>query len=244
MARQKRTDGYGERLRLALEVGPRPMGVRQLARAVSDTHPELRGASYGGVRQYVEGNIRNPRVELLRAIAGALEVRPEWLAFDDGPMTAAEEEERKRPAIAPDPEQRERTRAAVFAAFGEETPALRAIGAGSVERLVLPAIEEVARWLGRTGLDLPGLEDEEGDQPGHRRYVEAARMLGRAVMAPLEALRLEPEYWTQGAKAQWLAMMLPTLATLANLEHGLGAMMRDKSTEKPTTDTEGDNGEA
>lgn len=231
MAGHKRTGGYNERLQLALEAGPRPMGVRQLARAVADAHPDLRGASYGGVRQYVEGNIRNPRGELLRAMADALGVRPEWLAFNEGAMTAAEEVARKEPAIAPEPGQVERTRAAVFAAFGAETASLRAVGVSATERMVLPAVEEVAQWLGRTGLNLP-LEDIEGEQPGHARYVEAARLLGRAVMAPLSILQLEPEYWTQGAKAQYAAHMLATLATLVDLEHSLGAMMRAQYTRK------------
>jgi transcriptional regulator with XRE-family HTH domain len=237
MGRKKRTDGYGERLRMALEIGPRPMGVRQLARAVADAHPDLRGASYGGVRQYVEGKIRNPRAELLRAIAGVLDVRPEWLAFDDGPMTAAEEEERKRPAITPDPEQIQRTRMAVFEAFRDETPGLRLIGIDAVDRFLLPAVDQVAQWLGPAGLNLP-FHDQEGEQDGHQRYVEAARLLGRAAVAPLQTLRLEPEHWTYGAKAQYLAAMIPTLATLADLEHSLGAMMRARYTAKPEPDQE------
>jgi transcriptional regulator with XRE-family HTH domain len=239
MARQKRTDGYGERLRMALEVGPRPMGVRQLARAVSDAHPELRGASYGGVRQYVEGNIRNPRAELLRALAGALGVRPEWLAYNEGAMTAAEEAERKRPAITPDPGQIQRTRAAVFAAFNQETPGLKAVGIAT-DRFVLPAVQEVAYHV---NLNQPGIEDEPaGEQTGHRRYVEAARILGRAVMAPLKALGLEPEYWPQGEKAHYLAHMLPLLTTLAELEHGIGAAVRGRQDYKLDT-REGDNAE-
>ena len=70
------TDGYRGRIRRALKQGPRPMSVRDLAREMGEKHPHLRGTSYGGIRQYAEGKIRNPRVELLRAIAETLGVRP------------------------------------------------------------------------------------------------------------------------------------------------------------------------
>jgi transcriptional regulator with XRE-family HTH domain len=89
--RQKATAGYDERLRQALERGPRTMALRPLADAIRERHPDLRGSSYGGIRSYVEGRVLNPRVELLRAIAGVLGVRPEWLAFDDGEMTLEDE---------------------------------------------------------------------------------------------------------------------------------------------------------
>jgi hypothetical protein len=73
------------------------MSVRQLARAVADAHPGLRGTSYGGVRQYADGQITNPRVDVLRALASTLGVRGDWLAFGEGPMTAiAESVERAR----------------------------------------------------------------------------------------------------------------------------------------------------
>lgn len=58
-------------------------------------YPHLRGTSYGGVRQYVEGAVTHPRVELLRAMADVLGVRGDWLAFDEGPMTDAEERGRQ-----------------------------------------------------------------------------------------------------------------------------------------------------
>ncbi|CAN5794890.1 hypothetical protein BH23GEM9_BH23GEM9_27840 [soil metagenome] len=49
-------------------------------------------------------------------------------------------------------------------------------------------------------------------------------------MAPLRILELEPESWTQGAKLQYLAHhTLPTLATLVELEYGLGGMLRAHS---------------
>jgi hypothetical protein len=195
------------------------------------------GTSYASARRYHFDREPSPDY-LARVTATFPEYRLDWLIADRGAMTVAEEEERKRPAITPDPEQIQRTRMAVFQAFGEEAPGLRVIGVGAIDRLILPAVEEVASWLGPAGLNLPGLEDGEGEQKGHRRYVEAARLLGRAVVAPLATLRLEPEYWTQGAKAQYLAAMLPTLATLTDLEHSLGAMMRAQYTAKPAPDSE------
>ncbi len=87
MGRMGRTVGYSTRLSEALLRGPRPMSVRGLAKAVNEKYPDLRGTSYGGIRQYAEGNVRSPRIDLLRAIADILVVRWEWLAFDEGGMT-------------------------------------------------------------------------------------------------------------------------------------------------------------
>lgn len=91
--RQKRTAGYAERLRWAMERGPKPMSARALARALEGSG--IRGTSYGGVRQYVEGKVRNPRVELLRAFADQLGVRGDWLAFGEGEPTEAAQRRRE-----------------------------------------------------------------------------------------------------------------------------------------------------
>lgn len=50
----------------------------------------VRGSSYGGIRQYVAGEIQNPRPELLGAMAKVLGVREAWLMAGSGPMTEAE----------------------------------------------------------------------------------------------------------------------------------------------------------
>ncbi len=89
--RHKPTDGYADRLTKARTEGPNPMSVRGLHRAVKQSFPDLRGTSYGGIRQYAEGKVKNPRVELLRAIAEVLGVRGDWLAFGEGPRTKEEE---------------------------------------------------------------------------------------------------------------------------------------------------------
>jgi hypothetical protein len=216
MPKKRRTDGYAERLQLALEVGPEAMSVRQLARTVAKRHPDLRGASYAGVRQYVEGNVRSPRIELLRAMAGTLDVRHEWLAFNDGPMTEAAAEASRRPTLGPSPEQVRRTRAAVFKAFLLEAGTLLPMGLASAQRVILPAVEAM----------VDKMAVESGQEPSDDDYITASRLLGSAVMAPLRTLGLAPESWPQGAKLQYLAHALPTLATLVELEHGLGAMLR------------------
>lgn len=79
--------GYADRLRVAMEQGPRPMGARPLAKELQRRFPGMRGTSYGGVRQYAEGKVISPRIELLRALADVLEVRADWLAFGEGEMT-------------------------------------------------------------------------------------------------------------------------------------------------------------
>lgn len=91
MSDQKPTDGYADRLKEARQWGPKPMSVRELAREVRAKYKDLRGASYGGIRQYADGAIASPRIDLLKAIAHVLQVRPEWLAFGNGTMTEAAE---------------------------------------------------------------------------------------------------------------------------------------------------------
>lgn len=92
---QKPTSGYAERLNEALEQGPRPMSIRKLGRKMDEEYGDLRGATYGGVRQYVAGKVKSPRIELLRAMANVLEVRADWLAFGKGAMTETAERARR-----------------------------------------------------------------------------------------------------------------------------------------------------
>lgn len=89
MADFKGMRGYADRIAEAMHRGPNPLtSPRRLSQALraDERHREIRGTSYGGVRQYVQGNIRRPRAELLRAIADVLGVRADWLLFDKGPM--------------------------------------------------------------------------------------------------------------------------------------------------------------
>lgn len=81
--------------RLLRALKRKEMSARSLAeRLQADLGKSTRGTSYAGVRALVAGEIRRPRLEVLRAAAGILDVRPEWLAAADGPMT--DEEERAR----------------------------------------------------------------------------------------------------------------------------------------------------
>jgi hypothetical protein len=89
------TTGYADRLSEALQRGPHPMSVRALARQIATAFPDLRGTSYGGIRQYAAGSVRRPRTELLQAIAEILGVRRDWLAFGEGAMTDKEENARQ-----------------------------------------------------------------------------------------------------------------------------------------------------
>lgn len=83
--------GYDRRLREALRDGPRPMTMRQFVSELQHMYPHLRGTSYGGVREYLEGNVMNPRTDLLHAMADVLGVRREWLSEGLGARTVAEE---------------------------------------------------------------------------------------------------------------------------------------------------------
>lgn len=77
---------YAKNIHRALD--RRSMSVRRLAELMKDR--DVRGASYGGVRLYADGGVKNPRTETLEAIAEVLNVRKEWLIRDEGPMTEAE----------------------------------------------------------------------------------------------------------------------------------------------------------
>jgi len=90
--RRKPTTGYSQRLQKALTEGPRPMSVRQLGREVVASGYRGRGASYGGIRQYVDGGVQHPRPELLEAISRTLGVRNDWLAWGEGAMTEDEQQ--------------------------------------------------------------------------------------------------------------------------------------------------------
>lgn len=216
---QTRTTGYDRRLREALEEGPRPMSIRQLGQEMEERHPEMRGATYGGVRQYAAGNIQNPRVELLRAIAHVLEIRPDWLAFDDGPMTEEEDgvAETTLRAIEEADGDAGWKRAlemkfGVLEGLGFEVPdltpitvpggdpwakfraQLRSMGRGHIPHWV-PPLFELARRLGL------GVTD--------------AKKLGAALHGPLVALGIEPRSMRQDDFNDYITGMIPVLLALA-----------------------------
>lgn len=141
MSDQKVTTGYADRIREAMAHGPRPISsVRGLASRVEHQHGDVRGASYGGVRQYHAGAIGTPRLELLQAIADVLGVRWEWLAYGEGEMT--EEEERRRKW---EERQREGGDGLTVEVSGRSAPRYSMLMHLTVNRLVdLPLS---ARWL-------------------------------------------------------------------------------------------------
>ncbi len=228
--RQKLTSGYGERLQRALLEGPRPMSIRQLGAEMEHRHPEMRGATYGGVRQYAAGNIANPRVELLRAIADVLGVRADWLVFGEGEMTEEEEaarvevEERAAVAGTKSPQEVERERAvqsklALLWAMGALPDRVRIDGSDDPTHVA----ERMHAFAQRVNLGyvppwLPALAEVRA-RYGRATIDDAA--LGRALGAVLEALGLDPAagvdstYRTQEWLDDYIAGMVPVLLALA-----------------------------
>lgn len=181
MPREKQTAGYAERLAIALQRGPRPMSVRRLQRKLAGEYPGLRGTTYGGVRQYAEGKVLNPRMELLRAIAEVLEVRGDWLAFGTGEMTRDQQEAREA-ADAAGPG---------LDAFNQQLD--RALREGL--RAGLPGLEDVGLAYGRLSRAVAILtlwrDDTTAEHPLPHGFGELARRVARAVAGPAEALDVD-----------------------------------------------------
>lgn len=185
------TDGYSQRLRKAMDNGPRPLSVRKLAGLLQESYPGLRGVSYGGVRQYVEGRVENPRVELLRAIARTLNVREAWLLYEDGAMTEGEdaaeriaEEQAERAiddyVVGPNPEVAEKV-------FLQEWPYyidMEVAAHYSLWRLWSKLVER-ERASGK--LSEPPTRGEDEDDIG----AACARKISRALRLSLEAVDLQ-----------------------------------------------------
>lgn len=220
--------GYRERLNKALKSGPNPMSVRALARKMQSRFPDLRGTSYSGLRLYVYGGrdeVAAPRHEVLRAIAEVLNVRPQWLLFDDGPMTEEEAahlartNELAKEALAETPNAERR------AARDEDVPRARA------KRLIQEAIvdlsgerprssEQIPYWA--EGLvevfrrllesDLSSLAlDEEGAE--HDGLADVAA----AVRGPIDAFEIDFEEmrdWPGHALADYITAITPALLAL------------------------------
>ena len=209
------TDGYRGRIRRALKQGPRPMSVRDLAREMGEKHPHLRGTSYGGIRQYAEGKIRNPRVELLRAIAETLGVRPDFLAFNQGEMTDDEE----RAAV-----QVEGVAMAALAGAAKEH------GPRSIEELGLQYWQEALELRDSV---LAGWARAGGMIAMTPRYMpywvaplaavcQRLRLdptdVGEVLLAPLRALGIDPAEMNRGrgeALSNYIVSMVPVLMALA-----------------------------
>jgi transcriptional regulator with XRE-family HTH domain len=90
---KKLTMGFKARLGRALARSG--MSVRGLGKELEAQYSgRVRGATYGALRQYLDESsrgVKNPRIELLQAIASILDVRWEWLAYDEGAATNHEQ---------------------------------------------------------------------------------------------------------------------------------------------------------
>jgi hypothetical protein len=192
---KKPTDGYDERLRRALESGPRPLSARGLAGELAAEHPRLnRGKSYGGVRAYIDGRVRNPRMDLLRAIADTLRIRWQWLAYADGPMTEAE----GAIAAAEGARRQEEAGAAVLGFLERELPDFPSLPDWS--RAVI--FEAVRRF---TRADLVTLSGEEVASELTPAAVEAAFHVGQTLAAVLNQAQESFGELSDDSKAELLA---------------------------------------
>lgn len=225
MGGQKKTEGYADRLTVALERGPRPMSVRALARKIEEEYSELRGASYGGVRLYATGGARNPRVELLRAIADVLQVRGDWLAFDDGEMTEMLQARREE---------------ATAASGGAE------LSAAELRTLVLH--RDILSGL---GLRTPGDDDPESHPywvapaseiwfqlvagAGTAAIMDPGVMIGRALRGPMEALGIDARKMHERNPTEfghYVLAMTPALLMLCQERLRVDRAESENSTEK------------
>lgn len=221
--RQKPTAGYEARIRLALNRGPRPMSVRGLQKELEKRFPDLRGTSYGGVRLYTEdNNVRNPRVELLRAFAEVLEVRADWLAFDEGEMTEAEQA--AADLVAPESwvmkaDPRTGFDQGMIEALADELPRVKGGLVRTIHRIVGLLEEMPATVLLDTAPE--AIETLLGGGVRERHAMErhlkegGLRAVARAIRAPADVLGIDLDEIPEDDFALYVDSMAVTLSVLA-----------------------------
>ena len=139
-----------------------------------------RGTSYGTVWSYVNGQApTEPRREVINALAEIFSVRPQWLAFESGRRTTAEEAAAKAMADGrrPEPDY-------VQAAFRKVLPDL--------ERLPYAESALLSAWellRGRLIDYAPPAATYKGQK---LMDTALATRLAEALMAPLDALQMNP----------------------------------------------------
>lgn len=255
MGKKRRTDGYHLRLGEALREGPKPMSVRGLGRDLSDAYPDIRGASYGGVRQYAAGRVLNPRMELLRAIADVLAVRWEWLAFDDGEMTDALEKARTEVSQQSD---------AAMAWMAYMDQASREQGAyqedlADAEEHVHPVLETLGVPVTKTGQLFPSwsaplarvehrfMPTRAPDLPSPtRRHPVSDPWAGSrvtqgdihlALRSFLDALHIDAAQMSTTTLDDYITVMVPVLLSLVPEHHRQDSLDQDDPQENDATDT-------
>lgn len=208
MARKKPTDGYDGRLRLALERGPMPMSVRAFAGLMGagggQARPDLRGTSYGGVRSYVEGRVRNPRMDLLRAMAQELGVRWQWLAHGEGEMTHEEEEARIQSSGLAAVRDREQV-------LWEQAFEIKA---GVSCALLDMDHDGLVQREGKRIIDIPHWVAPAAEVC--RRLRINPGQVGEALRAPLAALGVQPADLSHDELSDYIFGMTPVLLSLAS----------------------------
>lgn len=194
-------EGFGKRIRAELQNQKRT--IQWLQTEVEKGTGGATGSSWGSIYSYWRGKgpQDEPRPKIVKAIAEALGVLPNYLLYN-GPRTNDDS-----PLRVPSPENREamqRLRIAVYEAVRAELGPLMPVGVdvGIIE-MVMTAVASVARSMQMTG------DDYGTDESA--RYTESASLLGRAVVAPLRTLAIDPAQWTEPAKAQYVLQAIASL---------------------------------
>lgn len=219
---------FGRRLRdemsaADLDVQALQVEVRRLVKAATG---DTKGTSYGTIWSYVKGQAPiEPRREVIDALARVFRVRPEWLAFDRGQRTDAEEAAARLAAGAPPPQLDY-----VRTALREVIPDL--------ERLAYAEAALMSTWglLRGRWIDYAPAEATHTNQ--ERADILLARRLAEALLAPLQTLRLTnspdfsawafEEYLVLGAQALRQIFVVPTEAHFAPSLATWEAMLDDR----------------
>lgn len=153
-----------------------------LAKAMQD----VRGSSYGSIRNYLAGR-SEPPVEFLLAAAEHLGVDANWLAFGTDHPTKEHEEV-----------------AGLTAASIEEWGREEAVKLhnGVLQAMDAPSDYHPRHWIG------PLAEVR-------RRLGVDAKRLGRALLGPLDALDIEPGHMSEDDFNDFITAMAPVLLALA-----------------------------
>jgi transcriptional regulator with XRE-family HTH domain len=189
--------------------------IRKLHSAIQATG--VRGRSYINVRRYVRGEAEPP-LEFLRAAAMLLNVSETWLVTGEGRKSIVEESAEDQPHawISRD--------GAGDASSREEYKRLleieSAICTGMNFRMprswaVMPSLVHVFRqrwfWQWRH----PGAETtDEVELPDDRRL---GHEIGQALMAPLEALKVDPNTLESDEVQRYLMSMVPVMLLLSRV---------------------------